>query len=145
MPDNDITYRRGWPLNVEDYRDLLRSCTLGGRRPVDDPGAIAAMLTHSNLLVTAWDGATLVGVCRCLTDFRYVTYCADLAVRESHQRRGIGLGLLREAFRAAPCRMVLLAAPQAVDYYPRIGFQQHQSAWTALPDDLPREGTDEDR
>lgn len=134
---NQITYRRDWPLNVEDYRELLLSCTLGGRRPVDDPEAIAAMLTHSNLLVTAWEDGRLVGACRCFTDFRYVTYCADLAVRESHQRMGIGLGLLRETFRAAPCRMVLLSAPQAVDYYPRIGFTRHSSAWTAFPADLP--------
>jgi len=27
-------------------------------------------------------------------------------------------------------KIVLLSAPQAVDYYPHIGFTQHMSAWT---------------
>jgi len=26
--------------------------------------------------------------------------------------------------------VILLSAPKAVDYYPRIGFTQHPSAWT---------------
>ena len=26
-------------------------------------------------------------------------------------------------------KVILLAAPKAVDYYPRIGFEAHQSAW----------------
>ncbi len=103
---------------------------------MDEPEVLASMLTHANLLVTAWDGELLVGACRCFTDFRYVTYCSDLAVRESHQRLGIGTRMLREAFRAAPCRMVLLAAPQATSYYPAIGFQAHHSAWMALPEEL---------
>jgi hypothetical protein len=27
------------------------------------------------------------------------------------------------------CSLILLSAPQAVDYYPKIGFTQHNSAW----------------
>jgi GNAT superfamily N-acetyltransferase len=133
---SDIEYRTNWPLSVEQFAELLQSCSLGARRPVQDSQALAAMLTHANLLVTAWEGPTLVGVSRCFTDFAYVTYCSDLAVRESHQKRGIGRRLLQETFRAAPCRIVLLAAPQAIEYYPRIGFQQHPSAWSALPEEL---------
>jgi hypothetical protein len=29
-------------------------------------------------------------------------------------------------------RVILLSAPAAVDYYPRIGFTRHESAWTIL-------------
>ena len=43
---------------------------------------------------------------------------------------------LRTVLRAAPCRIVLLAAPKAVHYYPRLGFEQHPSAWTILPGGL---------
>jgi GNAT superfamily N-acetyltransferase len=94
------------------------------------------MLEHSNLLATAWDGVTLVGAARCFTDFAYVTYCSDLCVRASHQRQGIGRLLLTKVLEAAPCRIVLLSAPKAVEYYPRIGFTQHPSAWTILPGEL---------
>ena len=58
------------------------------------------------------------------------TYVADLAVRLSRQRQGIGKELLRHTQAAAPdAYMTLLAAPKAAGYYPRIGFRAHPSAW----------------
>jgi len=118
------------------YIELLNASTLGERRPVGSPDAIAKMLAHANLLATAWDGEVLAGAARCFTDYAYVTYCSDLCVRAEYQRRGIGRSLLRTVLEAAPCRLVLLAAPKAVDYYPRIGFTRHPSAWTILPGEL---------
>jgi GNAT superfamily N-acetyltransferase len=130
----DYTIER--TLTAGQYIELLNSSGLGERRPVGDPAAIAQMLKHANLLATAWDGDVLAGAARCFTDFAYVTYCSDLCVRGEYQRQGIGKELLRTVLRAAPCRIVLLAAPKAVDYYPRIGFTQHPSAWTILPGEL---------
>ncbi|GIU74613.1 MAG: N-acetyltransferase [Bryobacteraceae bacterium] len=123
-------------ITPEEYIALLNSSGLGERRPVQDSSAIARMLEHANLLATCWDGETLAGAARCFTDFAYVTYCSDLAVRAEYQRQGVGKELLRTVLRAAPCRIVLLAAPKAVDYYPRIGFTRHPSAWTILPGEL---------
>jgi predicted N-acetyltransferase YhbS len=126
-----ITYRDGNDLDLDLVLGLYRACTLGARRPLDDRAIVAGMLRHANLVISAWDGGELVGIARSLTDFGYVCYVADLAVRDSHQRLGIGLELLRRT-RAAlgPRAMVtLLAAPQAVDYYPRIGFTRHESSW----------------
>jgi len=126
-----MEYRYGNKLDVDQVIGLYRACTLGGRRPVDDREAMLAMLQHANLVVTAWDQGTLVGISRTLTDFAYVGYLSDLAVRESHQRQGIGLELIRKTRERMGPRstIVLLAAPQAVDYYPRIGFTRHESAW----------------
>lgn len=115
---------------------MLNACTLGARRPVEDRAKIERMLEHANLLVTAWDGEMCVGVSRSFSDYAFVTYCSDLAVRDSHQKMGIGRELLRRTLEAGGCRVVLLAAPQAVDYYPRIGFERHNSAWTILPGGL---------
>jgi hypothetical protein len=33
--------------------------------------------------------------------------------------------------------VVLLAAPKAVDYYPRIGMTRHDSAWVLWPGEEP--------
>lgn len=131
-----MEYRTDRRLTADEYIELLNASTLGERRPVDDRNTIQHMLDHANLLVTAWDGETLAGAARCFTDYLYVTYCSDLAVRESLQRQGIGKELLRKVQEAAPCRIVLLAAPKAVDYYPHIGFNQHHSAWLLEPGDL---------
>lgn len=122
----------GNALDLDAVIALYRASTLGARRPVDDRDTMAAMLTHANLVVTAWDGNRLIGISRTLTDFAYVGYLADLAVDVAYQRRGVGILLIeatRRALRPA-AKLVLLAAPAAVDYYPRIGFTHHPQAWT---------------
>jgi ribosomal protein S18 acetylase RimI-like enzyme len=114
------------------FVDLLRRSTLAERRPVDDQKCIAAMLEHANLLCTAWDGSALVGVARSVTDFEFCCYLSDLAVDVTYQQRGIGRELIRlTQSRLGPrATLILLAAPRAEAYYPKIGFDQHQSAWT---------------
>jgi predicted N-acetyltransferase YhbS len=126
-----IAYRRGNDLDVDRVRDLYRASTLGERRPIDDRTILSDMIRHANLVVTAWEGDLLVGISRSLTDFSYVAYLADLAVRDSHQKLGIGRELIaRTRAEMGPRSMiVLLAAPAAVDYYPKLGFTQHGSAW----------------
>lgn len=126
-----ISYRVGNSLDLDAVIELYRASTLGERRPVDDPARMASMLARANLVVTAWDGELLVGISRALSDFAYVTYLSDLAVRASHQRLGIGKELIRITRRESgpEAYLVLLAAPKAVDYYPHIGFTRHDSAW----------------
>ena len=131
-----ITYSVDRTIRVEQFRELLIASTLGERRPVDEPERLDAMLKHATLLVTAWDGDLLVGVSRCLCDFAFANYCSDLAVRQSHQKLGIGRELLRLSLDAGGCKLILLAAPKAVTYYPHIGLMQHPSAWTLDPGGL---------
>ena len=129
--DTMITYKVGNQLELDHVFDLYRASTLGERRPVDDRAILADMVRHANLIVTAWDDDLLVGISRSLTDFSYVAYLADLAVRDSHQKLGIGRELIaRTRAEMGPRAMiVLLAAPAAVAYYPKLGFTQHGSAW----------------
>lgn len=126
-----IDYRYGNDLDLDRVIELFRDSTLGERRPVDDRDTMAAMLRHGNLVVTAWDGERLVGLSRTLTDFSYVGYLSDLAVAVSYQGRGIGTELmaLTRAQMGPRSMLVLLAAPKAVDYYPKVGFKRHDSAW----------------
>lgn len=129
-----ITYRTGNGLDLDRVLDLYRASTLGERRPISDRRRMAAMLRHANLVVTAWDGPLLVGIARSLSDFAFATYLSDLAVRVSHQRLGIGRELMRRTQKAGgKARIVLLSAPKAVKFYPRVGFTKHPSAWTLGP------------
>ncbi len=129
---SEITYRLGNDLNLDDVVELLKATSLGVRRPIHDRAVIANMIQHGNLTVTAWDGPLLVGIARSLTDFSFVAYMSDLAVRETYQRQGIGRELIQRtrAELGPATKLVLLAAPAAVDYYPQLGFTQHPSAWT---------------
>lgn len=126
-----ILYRNDASLQVEQVIQLYKRSSLGARRPVDRPDIFAGMINNSNLIVTAWDGERLVGMARALTDFVYVTYLADLVVDEDYQRKGIGKRLLDEVQNSLEpeCMMVLLAAPQANDYYPKLGFSHNPRAW----------------
>jgi predicted N-acetyltransferase YhbS len=129
---NSIRYQYGNDLDLDQVIELYNASTLGERRPVDDRLLMSDMLRHANLVVTAWDGDLLVGIARTLTDFSYVGYLSDLAVKASHQRKGIGIQLVQKTReKMGPKSMlVLLAAPKAVEYYPKIGFSKHNSAWT---------------
>lgn len=127
-----IQYFANRKITAEQAIALYKKTSLGERRPVDSPEAFRQMLEHANLLVTAWDGDNLVGLSRTLTDFVYVAYLADLVVDESYQKQGIGKRLIEEtqAGTGPKCKIVLIAAPKAREYYGPIGFEQHPSAWT---------------
>lgn len=126
-----ITFKINEPISGRQFVELLKNTSLGARRPLDDSARIAAMLAYANLVVTAWDAASLIGVARCVTDFAYCCYLSDLAVRESHQKQGVGIALIDKVKSALhpACKIILLAAPDAAGYYPHIGFSQHMSAW----------------
>ena len=136
---SEIRYQLGNTLDLDAVIELYRASTLGERRPVDDRPRMEVMLRHANLVVSAWDGELLVGISRALTDFSYATYLSDLAVRLSHQRQGIGQGLIRATQQAGgQAKIILLSAPKAVEYYPRVGFTHHPQAWTLGPDERVR-------
>jgi predicted N-acetyltransferase YhbS len=130
-----ISYRVGNQIDLDEMILLYEASTLGERRPIADRERMRRMLDNANLIVTAWDGDLAVGISRSLSDFAFATYLSDLAVRVSHQRLGIGKELIRITQReGGPQTMViLLAAPKAVDYYPHIGFTQHNAAWVLRP------------
>src|SRR5260370_15261348 len=124
-----ISYRTGNLLDLDEVIDLYRASTLGQRRPIDERARMELMVRNANLVITVWDEDLLVGISRSLSDFTYVTYLSDLAVRESHQRQGIGTELIRRTQDAsAPATIILLAAPAAEQYYPHIGFSHHPQA-----------------
>jgi GNAT superfamily N-acetyltransferase len=126
-----IEYAHDRRITIEQFVDVLERSTLAERRPVQDRDRISDMLLHANLICTAWHGERLVGVSRSLTDFSYCCYLSDLAVDLEFQRRGIGKKLIQiTQSRLHPeCKIILLAAPKAEGYYPKIGFSRHHSAW----------------
>jgi GNAT superfamily N-acetyltransferase len=133
-----IEYRTGNDVDLDAMIELYVDSTLGERRPADDRDRMRAMLESADLVITAWEGNVLVGISRCVTDWVYCNYLSDLAVRLSHQHQGIGRELVRLSREATPqATVILLAAPKAVDYYPKIGMSHHDSAWILRPGEIP--------
>jgi len=126
----DITYRLGNDLDLDAVIAVYAGCSLGARRPIADRERMAAMLANANLVVSAWHANRLIGIARSVSDFVYCTYLSDLAVHDDHQRQGIGRALIQRTRDTAPqATLILLSAPQAVAYYPHLGFTRHESAW----------------
>lgn len=126
-----ITYQLTTNISTEEFIDILKRSTLGERRPVDNLECIESMIKNADIIVTAIANEKIVGVARAVTDFSYCCYLSDLAVDASFQHQGIGKRLIQKVREqlGSKCKMMLLSAPAAIEYYPKIGFMQHPSAW----------------
>jgi GNAT superfamily N-acetyltransferase len=123
----DIIYKVEEILDPDEFVDILNRSTLGERRPVEDKDRIKQMCENANLIITARVEGKLIGVARSLTDFAYCTYLSDLAVDREYQKQGIGKRLIKETKMVSPqATLILLSAPAAIEYYPKIGMKRHE-------------------
>jgi ribosomal protein S18 acetylase RimI-like enzyme len=66
-------------------------------------------IRNSTYVVTAWNGGTLVGLARCLSDDVAICYLQDILIHPEYQRLGIGRMLLADCLeRFAHVRMQVL-------------------------------------
>src|SRR6187399_1886139 len=119
-----ITYKSDVMPATEVIVDLYNSAGLN--RPTTDYRRISQMYVNSNLIVTAWDEDELVGISRSLTDFSYCCYLSDLAVMEGYKCKGIGRRMieLTKEVLGGQTMLLLLAAPSAMEYYPKVGLEK---------------------
>lgn len=120
----ELIYQIDHMPSTEQIISLYESS--GIKRPTQDFGRIAKMYQHSNLIISTWDQDKLVGIARSLTDFCYCCYLSDLAVSEPYKHRGIGkklIDLTREQI-GNQTTLILLSAPNAMEYYPKVGFDK---------------------
>jgi predicted N-acetyltransferase YhbS len=130
----NISRAGGDELDIDEVLAVYRSSGLGERRPIEDVERLRAMILNANLILTCRIEGELVGISRSISDFSYVTYLSDIAVSLPYQRSGIGRALIDATRKEAPlAKIVLLSAPAATEYYPHIGFSQHNSAWVLNP------------
>ena len=124
-----ITYKTDKKIEPHQLDDIFTRS--GIRRPVDDLPRLKKMLDNANILVTAWDGPKLVGVARGLTDYGYCCYLSDLAVDKEYQAQGIGQDLVNKVYDmiGGESMLLLLSSPEAMEYYPKIGFEKVENGW----------------
>ena len=124
-----IQYQVNAELSVADVIRVFNAS--GIVRPTQDAARIEKMFAQANLVVSAWHEGALVGVARGLTDHSYCCYLSDLAVDQAYQRQGIGGALLAQVRQVLgpEVSLVLLSAPEAMDYYPRVGFAHADNAF----------------
>jgi len=128
----NIEYKLDKNITPLEFIEVLKKSTLGERRPIDNLETIKGMIENADIIIIATINNKIIGVARAVTDFNYCCYLSDLAVDKQYQKKGIGKKLILKIQEQLnnKCKIILLSAPNAKEYYPRIGFTQHNSAWT---------------
>ena len=134
----NIMYTSNQQITANEFIDILKRSTLSERRPIGDHSCIEGMLEHADIFALALEGEKIVGVARAMTDFHYACYLSDLAVDVAYQKMGVGEQLIATVQKQLEnsCKIILLSAPDAARYYPKIGFTQHHSAWVLKKDEV---------
>ncbi|MFD3259794.1 GNAT family N-acetyltransferase [Paenibacillus lentus] len=125
----EITYKDSKDIKPEDISRVFM--TSGIKRPYQDLDRLERMLQNSDIVITAWQDEKMIGIARALTDYSYCCYLSDLAVDLDYQKRGIGqklINMVREKI-GEESSLVLLSAPGAVNYYPKVGFAHNDRAF----------------
>ena len=89
---------------------------------------LRTLLRHSDIFLTAWDGADLIGCARVLTDYTVRALICDVIIHPDYQGQGLGR-LLVEAVEAHPAlqdvEMLCLFTTQKRDFYAHLGWEEH--------------------
>lgn len=114
-----LQYREG-PIDVEKVAALRAACGFALRTPEE----LAQQLAGSRWVVSAWDGAELVGMARAISDGITNAYVSSVMVAAAWRRQGVGRALMRRLMdgRPATIRWVLHSAERAVEFYRSLGF-----------------------
>ena len=129
MKNTTVEYRHNFPL---DPLHVVRVFDQSGiKRPTSNLPRIARMFAAPCLVLSAWVDRELVGLARSLTDHAYCCYLSDLAVDKQYQGFGIGKELIKrtQAIIGEEVSLILLSAPDAMSYYPGLGFEPAGNAF----------------
>jgi GNAT superfamily N-acetyltransferase len=109
-------------VDVEQLLDLYTSAWWALERTRDD---VRRALDYSHPVLSAWDGGTLVGFTRVISDRTYRATIWDVIVRPSHQGRGIGTKLVQAVLDHPDLETVtsfLLLTKDKHRFYEHFGF-----------------------
>ena len=94
-----------------------------------DEGKTAAALSRT-LNIIAYDGETLVGCLRILTDGYFFGTITEMLVLPDYQRQGIGSRLLQLARENTPTMLYFGAQPTAEQFYEKNGCPKGFQSYT---------------
>jgi ribosomal protein S18 acetylase RimI-like enzyme len=120
-----ITYRES--LDADGFLQLAQRVWPGTYAFADVVMALARTVNFG-----AWDGSTLVGSVRVLTDGFFFATIPEILVDPEYQRRGIGRELMRRALAVAPRGKLFFGAqPESVAFFERIGCERSLTGFIA--------------
>ena len=124
----EIIYKLNEKISPEQLLKLFNDANL--KRP-QSLERLNKMINDADILISAWSENELIGVVRCITDYSFCCYISDLAIGKKFQKKGIGKELIRKVqeYLGDEVMILLLSVPQALNYYPKIGFNKIDNAY----------------
>ncbi|MNI25475.1 putative acetyltransferase [compost metagenome] len=110
-------------MNANDILELYQSNKWSAAEKAE---LLIKALLNSHSLVTAWDGAILVGLGNAISDGYLVVYYPHLLVLPSYQGKGVGrliMDKMQEIYGGFHMQM-LTADGNAIDFYKKNGFER---------------------
>ena len=102
-------------------------------------GLLPELLLNSTYVVSAWDGARLVGMARVVSDRVYVSTLQQVGVHPDYQRQGLGSELVRRCVAQFAHTQFLLTIDDETNatFYDRFGFTRTNDAMIRTRDRNP--------
>lgn len=113
-------------VDVRQLLELYKTSWWALERSGED---VNRALQYSHPVVTAWDGETLVGFTRVISDRTYRATIWDVIVRPTHQGRGVGARLVQFVLAHPDLKTVssfLLLTKDKHGFYKRFGFESER-------------------
>jgi GNAT superfamily N-acetyltransferase len=100
----------------------------------EKPAQLLAALLNSHSLVTAREGAKLIGLANAISDGHLVVYYPHMLVHPEHQRKGVGRKMMEtlQGRYVGFHQQMLVADGNAIEFYRALGFERAgmtQSMW----------------
>lgn len=127
----DITYKTNEKLQTDDLVELFNNSEYFPLKDMSNLERIERMFNNANLVVSAWDGKTLIGISRSLCDFSYACYLSDICVHKQYRNFNIGRKLIEITKEKAgnECKLILHSNAEALNFYEKIGMTKISDAY----------------
>ncbi len=116
-----VTFSERKDIDPAQLVRLYRQAPWAQGRTLEDA---RAMLSHTDVVISAWDGDKLVGFGRVLTDYTYRASIWDVIVDKSYQGQKIGTELVQRILHHPSLKKVELfwLCTRMPGFYEKLGF-----------------------
>jgi len=117
--------------------DWAEACRIFERAPLGtrEPDILKPTFENSDLVCFAWDGDTLAGLGRALSDGHVQSVIYDLCMLPEYQGMGLGFRMMEAMIEKLDTKNVVLwAVPGKEGFYARLGFKSMLTAMALVED-----------
>ncbi len=120
-----VTYSDQGPPEASQLLRLFHQAPWAKARSLNET---REMLRHTDLTLCAWDGNTLIGFGRVLTDFTYRATIWDVIVDKAYQSQGIGREIVERILNHPRLNRVELVwlCTRRPGFYEKLGFSSKE-------------------